>query len=47
MSAKVVGSPAEDADFVTAVYSNAPLVLAVIVLVAFVLLARALRWSGC
>lgn len=41
--AQVGGSPAEDADFVTAVYSNAPIVLAVIVIVTFALLARALR----
>lgn len=43
MPARVGGSPAEDADFVTAVYGNAPVVLTVIVLVTFVLLARALR----
>lgn len=43
MGAQVGGSPAEDADFVAAVYGNAPLVLAVIVIVTFLLLARALR----
>ncbi|PCC26568.1 multidrug RND transporter [Glutamicibacter sp. BW78] len=43
LDARVGGSPAEDADFVTAVYGNAPLVVALIVLVTFVLLARALR----
>lgn len=43
LDARVGGSPAEDADFVTAVYSNGPLVVALIVLVTFVLLARALR----
>jgi len=37
------GTAAEDADFVTAVYQDAPLVLGVIVLLTFVLLARALR----
>jgi RND superfamily putative drug exporter len=42
-SAQVGGSPAEDADFVTAVYSDAPIVLAGIVIVTFLLLARALR----
>ncbi|WP_410813844.1 MMPL family transporter [Micromonospora sp. 067-2] len=41
--ARVGGRPAEDADFVTAVYGNAPLVLLVIVVVTFLLLARALR----
>jgi len=39
----VGGTPAEDADFVSSVYSNAPVVLLVIVLVTFVLLARNLR----
>lgn len=43
MGAQVGGSPAEDADFVSAVYGNAPLVLAVIVIVTFLLLARELR----
>ncbi|UYM04608.1 MMPL family transporter [Solicola gregarius] len=43
VGARVGGTPAEDADFVTAVYGNAPLVLALIVLVTFALLARALR----
>jgi RND superfamily putative drug exporter len=42
-SAQVGGSPAEDADFVTAVYSKAPWVIVAIVVVTFVLLARALR----
>ena len=37
------GTAAEDADFVTAVYQDAPLVLTTIVLLTFVLLARALR----
>ncbi len=41
--AVVGGSPAEDADFVTAVYSDAPWVVAGIVVVTFLLLARALR----
>ena len=40
---RVGGSPAEDADFVTAVYGNAPIVLLVIIVVTFLLLARALR----
>ena len=42
-SAQIGGSPAEDADFVTAVYSDAPWVILAIVVVTFVLLARALR----
>lgn len=42
-SPRVGGSPAEDADFVTAVYSDAPWVAAGIVVVTFALLARALR----
>ncbi|MGX6606461.1 MMPL family transporter [Micromonosporaceae bacterium Da 78-11] len=41
--AQVGGHPAEDADFVTAVYSDAPFVVLGIVLVTFLLLARALR----
>ena len=41
--ARVGGSPAEGADFVTAVYGHAPLVAAGIVGVTFLLLARALR----
>ncbi|NAZ80431.1 MMPL family transporter [Kineococcus sp. R8] len=41
--AQVGGTPAEDADFVSAVYGDAPLVLIVIVVVTFVLLARSLR----
>ena len=41
--ARVGGSPAEAADFVHAVYGNAPLVVAGIVGVTFLLLARALR----
>lgn len=43
VEASVGGSPAEDADFVTAVYGNAPVVALVIVVVTFVLLTRALR----
>jgi RND superfamily putative drug exporter len=43
LGAGVGGTPAEDADFVTAVYGKAPLVALVIVLVTFLLLARALR----
>ena len=41
--AQVGGHPAEDADFVTAVYGDAPLVVLGIVVVTFLLLARALR----
>ena len=41
--AVVGGSPAEDADFVRAVYGDAPLVLLAIVVITFLLLARALR----
>lgn len=41
--ARVGGTPAEDADFVTAVYGDAPIVLALVVVITFVLLARALR----
>jgi RND superfamily putative drug exporter len=41
--ARIGGTPAEDADFVTAVYADAPLVLGLVVLVTFLLLARALR----
>jgi RND superfamily putative drug exporter len=41
--ADVGGSPAEDADFVTAVYGNAPLVVGAVVIATFLLLARALR----
>ncbi|WP_375423014.1 MMPL family transporter [uncultured Friedmanniella sp.] len=41
--AQVGGVPAQDADFLVAVYGNAPLVLGLIVLVTFVLLATALR----
>ncbi|MEV0846506.1 MMPL family transporter [Streptomyces sp. NPDC049954] len=41
--AQVGGTPAEDADFLTAVYGNAPWVIALIVVVTFLLLARALR----
>ena len=40
---RVGGTPAEDADFVSAVYGNAPFVLLAIVVVTFLLLARALR----
>ncbi|CAA9440020.1 MAG: hypothetical protein AVDCRST_MAG35-3215, partial [uncultured Quadrisphaera sp.] len=40
---QVGGSPAEDADFVTAVYSDSPYVIAGIVVITFLLLARALR----
>ncbi len=43
LGAQVGGTPAEDADFVTAVYGKAPLVALVIVLVTFLLLTRALR----
>jgi RND superfamily putative drug exporter len=39
----VGGNPAEDADFVTAVYGDAPLVVGAVVLATFLLLARALR----
>lgn len=39
----VGGTPAEEADFITAVYGNAPLVIGIVVLVTFFLLARALR----
>ncbi|NED86463.1 MMPL family transporter [Streptomyces sp. SID11233] len=41
--AQVGGGPAQDADFLTAVYGNAPWVLAIIVVVTFLLLFRALR----
>lgn len=41
--AEVGGVPAQDADFLTAVYGNAPWVLGIIVLVTFGLLAAALR----
>ncbi len=40
---RVGGTPAEDADFVSAVYRNIPVVLGAIVLITFALLARALR----
>jgi RND superfamily putative drug exporter len=40
---QVGGTPAEDADFVAAVYRNIPVVLGAIVLITFALLARALR----
>ena len=36
-------SPAEDRDFVDAVYSNFPYVLGFVVLLTFILLARAFR----
>jgi RND superfamily putative drug exporter len=39
----VGGNPAEDADFVTAVYGDAPLVVGGVVVATFLLLARALR----
>ena len=42
-SGQVGGTPAEDQDFVTAVYSNAPWVILAIVVVTFFLLAHALR----
>jgi putative drug exporter of the RND superfamily len=42
-STRVGGTPAEDADFVEAVYGQAPLVLLAIVVITFLLLARALR----
>lgn len=41
--AQVGGSPAEDADFVTAVYEYSPYVIAGVVVLTFLLLARALR----
>jgi putative drug exporter of the RND superfamily len=41
--ARVGGTPAQDADFVDAVYGNAWLVVTLIVIVTFLLLARALR----
>ncbi|MFJ4869977.1 MMPL family transporter [Streptomyces sp. NPDC088757] len=41
--AEVGGAPAQDADFLTAVYGNALWVVALIVVVTFLLLARALR----
>ncbi|MFJ4900813.1 MMPL family transporter [Streptomyces sp. NPDC088727] len=41
--AQVGGGPAQDADFLSAVYGNAPWVLAIIVVVTFLLLSRALR----
>ncbi|WP_353953550.1 MMPL family transporter [Knoellia sp. S7-12] len=41
--ARVGGSPAEDADFVSAVYGNVVWVVLAVVLVTFLLLARALR----
>ncbi|NHA69796.1 MMPL family transporter [Phycicoccus flavus] len=41
--ARVGGSPAEDADFVLAVYRDAPWILGGVVVVTFLLLARALR----
>jgi RND superfamily putative drug exporter len=39
----VGGTPADNADFISAVYGNVPLILALISLVTFVLLARAFR----
>lgn len=41
--ARVGGGPAQDADFLDAVYGNAPGIIAIIVVVTFVLLAWALR----
>lgn len=41
--ARVGGSPAEDADFVTAVYGDAGWVVAAVVIATFLLLAKALR----
>ncbi len=41
--ARVGGTPAQDADFIDAVYGNAWWVVAIIVLVTFLLLTRALR----
>ncbi len=41
--ARVGGTPAEDADFVSAVYGSAPWTLLAVVVVTFLLLARALR----
>lgn len=43
VDARVGGSPAEDQDFVAAVYGNTPYFAVVIVIVTFLLLARALR----
>lgn len=43
LGADVGGVPAQDADFVTAVYGNAWWIAAIIVIVTFALLARALR----
>ena len=43
LGARVGGSPAEDADFVSAVYSDVVWVVLAVVLVTFLLLARALR----
>jgi RND superfamily putative drug exporter len=43
VGARVGGTPAEDADFVSAVYGSAPWSLLVIVVVTFLLLARALH----
>jgi putative drug exporter of the RND superfamily len=40
---RVGGQPAENADFVAAVYGSFPLIIAVIAIATFVLLARALR----
>ncbi|GAA5147373.1 hypothetical protein GCM10023340_19710 [Nocardioides marinquilinus] len=40
---EVGGTPAEDADFVTAVYGSAPWIVLAVVVVTFLLLARALR----
>ncbi|GGF47010.1 membrane protein [Marmoricola endophyticus] len=42
-SVAVGGTPAEDADFITAVYSDVPWVVLGVVVVTFLLLARALR----
>jgi RND superfamily putative drug exporter len=39
----VAGSPSEDRDFVHAVYDNFPIVLGFVILLTFILLARALR----
>jgi len=43
VGARVGGSPAEDADFVSAVYGDAAWVVLAVVVVTFLLLARALR----
>ncbi|MCW2923092.1 MAG: conserved rane protein of unknown function [Thermoleophilia bacterium] len=39
----LAGAPAEDRDFISAVYDNFPLMMAFVILLTFILLARALR----